>query len=1293
MPKVKRITPTEVMNITSTTDAQRGELYTKSGDFDLLVGDGFGYTVQFWHRMIGQDDNFRYFVIKDSDDNTIVRWHTTVDFGKRFITAQHFTASPSANDTVNFPQTPLDSNTNSKNPVVRYHMTGGSPYGDDFGKWNLVTMTWNGKFGDVRSNVCYYVNKIKYGTQVGGNNNIDPDNFPSMTGGRLVLFGEQHAIGNGYEDMSTAGINIYSVACWDRALTHDEVKKIYDRKITPLEMGTKGPKCYWRMRSKYFSKRNYPWSRGNSGLIIHHRLKSLVGPDLINQSNQGSLSALGYDTTHDIVTDDTIPFDYDEDHYSGITSGTPQNVISEIDSLSGQYPTISRTGDSTRKGHYNINFDDTNVINFIEGEAEITYPQLLKPHNKTKHPLLKQDGAISPHNSFGSITTTANINPNLTSNYSLRGDRKLISDRNNQDLIVNGEAVAGSTNVSPFIDSRIDLSTSTFYMTGTATSTQPGFESRLHDKTQIKLTLPNTREEFLTRSPRLRNNILDSGGDFYGEDKTGFVYYNWNLKRWEQIGLVDPATGNSILHDFAVEVDRTTNKFVSGTNNFPMQFYPTPQNDRKQEFKLSTFESWPNAGYPHINSFAPLSTKYYATSSQTLLMSDYINSPFLLEKVVVSFPYTQRRTHTGTSDAHDQAASASIGQALHQADYVFFMYRQDQKGKLDSVTDVSGSDRHLIVSGCMSFYNSKIVDLSTNSIFTDNQPLNSPAFSIDHGITSESSSSLTDFSEVTGVAKLELIPASVTEQVLGGARIPSSSLDDPTADEVNIPQYYWPGGTSYRNFGQTQYTGRSFSEQVGSYGGFFDGTGNNRLFDEYDTTDFRALSSNLNKIKFFDTRINSLGGNIRKLRSSNLALINGDKQTLSPYLLLPEDRLIFGIDNPMALHNNQDMNKSNELTGSFLKLRTDLPVEITLYGSKIRANKEFHDTLNQNLTTLQVHEGVYQEQPLDQFIVATEREYSGSYMDDYTTGSVGSSVRSIIGSGENVLSGSFQRFRAFNNRQQRFYDTIMPNIEAMWKVDGVDLFPENNVLMTLAFGKSLEDFNFVASLENGSIQSHHHQSWRKIFPFESRYNRVGKKISQKTIYIQMPIISEGVIGNKTFMTVLGQPDFPLPFVGDLNAIINSTNMFLFGFGSNAQNTFAIAQASDGFHGTRFERPRGYKYGILNVLPQFTKNIYRGDKFGQRADMLEQAQDSRFLVGSSFTSEGPLRIRFVADDDEDDQYIILDEDEIIENTFESSNVSIYATSSLPFFDEDTPKNRTYNNTFFANRVVDIIGFDS
>ena len=54
------------------------------------------------------------------------------------------------------------------------------------------------------------------------------------------------------------------------------------------------------------------------------------------------------------------------------------------------------------------------------------------------------------------------------------------------------------------------------------------------------------------------------------------------------------------------------------------------------------------------------------------------------------------------------------------------------------------------------------------------------------------------------------------------------------------------------------------------------------------------------------------------------------------------------------------------------------------------------------------------------------------------------------------------------------------------------------------------------------------------------------------------------------------------------------------------------------------------------------------------------------------------IKFVAKDENQD-FIILDELEITSNTAESSNLSLYATSSLPFFDDLSTTNRSYEST--------------
>ena len=110
---------------------------------------------------------------------------------------------------------------------------------------------------------------------------------------------------------------------------------------------------------------------------------------------------------------------------------------------------------------------------------------------------------------------------------------------------------------------------------------------------------------------------------------------------------------------------------------------------------------------------------------------------------------------------------------------------------------------------------------------------------------------------------------------------------------------------------------------------------------------------------------------------------------------------------------------------------------MTFFGSLIKNNSEFHDTLNQPLTSEAVHEAIHYDNPVtDQYLIASRQEYSGSYLDNFVTGSVGSAVRSLVGSNENVLSGSFQRFVKINNLKSRYYDTLLPDIKEMFRADG-----------------------------------------------------------------------------------------------------------------------------------------------------------------------------------------------------------------------------------------------------------------
>jgi hypothetical protein len=93
---------------------------------------------------------------------------------------------------------------------------------------------------------------------------------------------------------------------------------------------------------------------------------------------------------------------------------------------------------------------------------------------------------------------------------------------------------------------------------------------------------------------------------------------------------------------------------------------------------------------------------------------------------------------------------------------------------------------------------------------------------------------------------------------------------------------------------------------------------------------------------------------------------------------------------------------------------------------------------------------------------------------------------------------------------------------------------------------------------------------------------------------------------------------------------------------------------------------GFKYGIYNTLEESPLAYFRRDSFGQFRDMMEQRPDSRFLAarfGRRYTSGGPVRCRFVSSEGR-----LIDPSRTA-----SSNLDMFASSSLPYFD-DTTRNR-------------------
>ena len=134
--------------------------------------------------------------------------------------------------------------------------------------------------------------------------------------------------------------------------------------------------------------------------------------------------------------------------------------------------------------------------------------------------------------------------------------------------------------------------------------------------------------------------------------------------------------------------------------------------------------------------------------------------------------------------------------------------------------------------------------------------------------------------------------------------------------------------------------------------------------------------------------------------------------------------------------------------------------------------------------------------------------------------------------------------------------------------------------------------------------------------------------------------------------------------------------FWFGVGDGISGSAELQHVP---YGTRRATPviRGWKYGLMSAIPLNSSCVFRRNRFGQYRDMLEQRLQTRFFTGeddrtvSAVTYKGvtapAVYVRFVDSETGDTTTPI--------NTH-SQNLSTYATSSVPYF-EDQVRDREDN----------------
>tara|TARA_R110002020_G_scaffold37124_5_gene112013 strand:+ start:6786 stop:11894 length:5109 start_codon:yes stop_codon:yes gene_type:complete len=847
---------------------------------------------------------------------------------------------------------------------------------------------------------------------------------------------------------------------------------------------------------------------------------------------------------------------------SGYLNLPERVLLRQRDEATGSYPSKLRTTGrtSTLIGNRDLAFDDTRTIIYTN-EREVQYPMMLRSSSVHIDDLVASPNAISS----GSILAPANVKPFLSD----QGISFSIDQRGrNSTWVDNGSPV----NFEPFDESRIYIDNNDrWYLTGTSPGDYRNFSSPLDDKINIKIPLVSSEDSYASRynALNLQNNgynaanqiKVDQNSEFYNRQFSGFLYYNKDTKRWDDIGLKDPVTGHenyqtmyygSYYFGENLWWWRDQGGEYSNADSGGSGVTRLPNHKKAYQFSMgghtgflaTSYLDLKKMGYSHIGAptvsgDAPWHSKYHATGSNSFKMSEFINHPFVFEKAVIDIPITVRMKNAHAySGSHDYSGTGDATDALVYGatrdidNYTFFIYRQSRSRNYinDSTFDASGSQRFLIASASVAAYNTVPWNNEVlKGVISNGLPHNpNIAIRLEHKV-SGSNNAAGASAEFTGRITIKMQAAVGTGQFNGGSRFPtrqygpspSNASWSTTNNEITryicpagslYVQDYWPGGTGFVSMSAHPHSGIGtlgwlptpgatvsqmvntqwvntpsvyFADPASGDIDFFE-PGMNFQGCVWPIVPGEVNQSNIMQKGVANTGIVWAASSISRnaeiphytfstpegfqpqlpedqrplraavgLRSSeeeaalstfstlaqdtntrNMPITHGSLpiSTVSPYVLLPDDEIIIGIDAGIASTMttgtygtgnpndwNETFDKTNDrkgfpgttsqedisiISGSFLKVMTG-DASITLFGSLIKENREKLFSLNQNLTSDAIHEDTGETIVSDQFLLSDRRQVSGSYCSQLVFGSMLAAERNT--NRGNVNRGVFRR--------------------------------------------------------------------------------------------------------------------------------------------------------------------------------------------------------------------------------------------------------------------------------------------
>ena len=851
-------------------------------------------------------------------------------------------------------------------------------------------------------------------------------------------------------------------------------------------------------------------------------------------------------------------------------------------------------------------------IDIISRNKPVTYPVLLSQTIDHERRILSQSIA----------------SPNQLSNLTV--DAASISGISNDLLPKRQDAL------SPYTDKTRSLQGQTFYDQGVDPKILPGFSSPVLSKTKFEIDLsPSSPTEFghITHLDVDADNTAKPAN--YDRSENGqqyMVYWNNILKKWEKRGR--PLTINNISS--GTPTGTTYLQFMSQSclGFAGIDYFVKTEGGSQQEENaiLLSKDYYSVANKPTTAFGFPFSGQYYATSSQYILAKDIgITKPFLLEKCVIDVDvnmrvnaesltaYTPFLWHGGNLTPPGSGTVFSATKLGIVYTPTFFILRQfkgsftqeiktkysvtnttPSTGELKYSVEIPGNyhlnsgsneytyvdeSRELITYGQFTYYatnNSSSVQFGTNIKALYPEDFIEQGLRSDLNIIKDRSEGIYDASKRSYILSESLsIPFESKVCSKYPDIFPISIYDGTIVDPGDSAQ------SSIRSviIGKESLSRGNIGIENGSRGIINNIAAQNpgetayALDKTVPYTGVPAIESQLPKRETLERK--------------------------SPYLIMPDDKLIFGWQFPPA---PQPIAK-NATSGNHHKHSMELinQSKLTLYGSQIQNGVEFHEGLNQQLSTNSVYEIIGSEPVVDQFQISTRQELTGSLFASLTFANVWQDP--VLSFGTGIFNKKYFNYtEPFRRINLRVYDTI-----------------------------SGELYNSIKPLSPQFIE---------LF-WKNQFNTNLFDMSRD--YIDSLYSSGKYLKNSLYGTI---------------------------------DSLSVAGSNES----------GYQLTKSGNLTKITLNpmyVFNNSHFGYYSDMIIQGKDSRFIDDPTtsqddIVTQSPIKIQFVKSEYDDTGLDVRtffairpsDINNTAEITYQSSNLSLYATSSLPFFDDGIVKNRSY-----------------